>query len=964
MKTVFVNRNIIVSIFTVMLLTYSMQDIIYGQEAPDTIVEFSDADLARKVREALRLPTGEGVDLLKIPKAELEKLTVVRAMYKDIIDLTGLEHATQLKVLWLYGNNISDITPLAQLTQLTELNLSENRISDITSLAQLTQLTELNLSENRISDITPLAQLTQLTELNLSENRISDITSLAQLTQLTELYLRDNNISDITPLAQLTQLAELSLSENQMSDVTPLVQLTQLKKLWLYENQIQDVTPLVGLVNLGRLQLKDNPISNTYPLSSLLDANPDLYIDIAVQREPVEASTEAKLEEKNLNGSVVTLTSYVGVYAPQNIVENAVTVSGITGITIATAGVKRVNDTQVTVRLEFDGTNIVTDKTLTFTVAANALSDYSGNDLMADISINGYIQGPWLWMAVPTGTEDENDVSTEIDSLASASGGAVTEADIAQKGVNEGDTVGQLQWRNDVIASTEQNCRKFCGFGLFWSNCTNACWENNLNDTLNRLGFGTDENIKAHTAYALIHLVSPSDQNGTMQVLSSDTVKVWLNGKVVYRQSATRLGCRKVDIPFVFDDTDCTPDPRTSEEAYMKYRPFYVPLEVGNNLLLVKVRQHGEYWGMRFKLEDAEVTMSISNTKIAVKSSPTISDSTLVQIQPASVASPAVGEQITFNLSIVGGEAVAGYQATVLFDTTALRYVSGANGDYLPAGAFFVEPKVEGNLIKLNAASLAGTSNGDGTLATLTFEVIAAKASTLTLSNVLLSNSTGETFAPRVESAEITESTGLKGDVNSDGTVNIADLVLVASNLGKTGQNAADVNGDGTVNIADLVLVAGGLGNSAAAPSLLHPDFLEMITSADVRQWLSHAQQLDLTDATSRQGVLFLQQLLMVLTPQETALLANYPNPFNPETWIPYHLAKDADVTLHIYAVNGTLVRTLTLGHQPAGMYQSRSRAAYWDGKNAFGEPIASGVYFYTLAAGDFTATRKMLIRK
>ena len=98
--------------------------------------------------------------------------------------------------------------------------------------------------------------------------------------------------------------------------------------------------------------------------------------------------------------------------------------------------------------------------------------------------------------------------------------------------------------------------------------------------------------------------------------------------------------------------------------------------------------------------------------------------------------------------------------------------------------------------------------------------------------------------------------------------------------------------------------------------------------------------------------------------PSETLLHPNYPNPFNPETWIPYQLAKPADVTLHIYAVNGTLVRTLTLGHQAAGMYQSRSRAAYWDGRNALGEPVASGLYFYSLTAGDFTATRKMLIRK
>ena len=335
----------------------------------------------------------------------------------------------------------------------------------------------------------------------------------------------------------------------------------------------------------------------------------------------------------------------------------------------------------------------------------------------------------------------------------------------------------------------------------------------------------------------------------------------------------------------------------------------------------------------------------------------------IVSISPTSVTSPAIGEQITLNLNITGGEAVAGYQATVQFDDTALRYVSAANGEFLPAGALFVEPKVEGNLIKLNAASLAGESNGNGTLATLTFEVIAAKASTLTLSDVLLSSKAGETFVPKIENAEITEPTGLKEDVNGDGTINIADLVLVAGALGETRQNIADVNGDGQVNIADLVLVAGALGNSAAAPSL-HLHTLEMLTAADVKLWLSAAQQLGITDTTSQRGILFLQQLLAALTPKETVLLANYPNPFNPETWIPYHLAKDADVTLHIYAVNGTLVRTLALGHQAAGLYQNRSRAAYWDGKNAFGEPVASGVYFYTLTAGDFSATRKMLIRK
>ena len=100
------------------------------------------------------------------------------------------------------------------------------------------------------------------------------------------------------------------------------------------------------------------------------------------------------------------------------------------------------------------------------------------------------------------------------------------------------------------------------------------------------------------------------------------------------------------------------------------------------------------------------------------------------------------------------------------------------------------------------------------------------------------------------------------------------------------------------------------------------------------------------------------------MRPERTALLTNYPNPFNPETWIPYQLAAPADVAVTIYDVRGVIVRRVAVGHQPAGFYTDSSRAAYWNGKNEVGESVASGVYFYTLTAGDFTATRKMIIRK
>ena len=237
-------------------------------------------------------------------------------------------------------------------------------------------------------------------------------------------------------------------------------------------------------------------------------------------------------------------------------------------------------------------------------------------------------------------------------------------------------------------------------------------------------------------------------------------------------------------------------------------------------------------------------------------------------------------------------------------------------------------------------------------------------------------------------------------DVNGDGQVDILDLVLVAVFYGTRGDGLpADVNGDGIVNAQDFAAVAvgvdaaGDLSAQAIEPVLVivaeQEGDLDAIAEApmgsgnlrrdvlsggvavrNIAAALADVRHIAETgDARLRKGVALLETLLQLLAemraiPETTALLPNYPNPFNPETWLPYQLATPAEVTLSIYSIDGRLARILDLGHQPAGIYQSKHRAAYWDGKNQLGEPVASGLYFYTLTAGEFTSTRKMLIAK
>ena len=209
-------------------------------------------------------------------------------------------------------------------------------------------------------------------------------------------------------------------------------------------------------------------------------------------------------------------------------------------------------------------------------------------------------------------------------------------------------------------------------------------------------------------------------------------------------------------------------------------------------------------------------------------------------------------------------------------------------------------------------------------------------------------------------------------DVNQDGSVDATDSALVTAAFGQTGEaivnSRTDVNWDDTVDSSDLTLVTyhinGGAPSIIGMFSLMDPKMLKKLDPETLQT------QVDILRAESDgslgylRAITLLESVLAAMRPNKTLLLANYPNPFNPETWIPYHLANASNVVVTIYDTRGDIVRRIDLGHKAAGYYTNRSRAVHWEGRNNIGERVTSGIYFYQLQADNISRIRKMVILK
>lgn len=205
-------------------------------------------------------------------------------------------------------------------------------------------------------------------------------------------------------------------------------------------------------------------------------------------------------------------------------------------------------------------------------------------------------------------------------------------------------------------------------------------------------------------------------------------------------------------------------------------------------------------------------------------------------------------------------------------------------------------------------------------------------------------------------------------DANLDGQINVLDLILIAQSFGEQPPSnpQVDVNKDGVVNIIDLVFVIKRFSQDAAAPARMErvPSTAKQILV--IQRAVNELEAMPNKSQPVQLAIQLLRHYLSIVdrNVRETKLLPNYPNPFNPDTWIPYQLSEASTVAVKIYDVIGSLVRTIEVGYKPGGYHLTRERAVYWDGRNQKGEPVSSGVYFYTLNTDTYTETRRMVIVK
>ena len=861
------------------------------------------------------------------PLAGLTRLEILSVSVRSVALMNNLRRhvdLTQLEGLLIdgKGNQIGDLSSFANLTQLKSFGFSYAQIRDVTPLKNLTQLEWLNLGGNQIRDVTPLAGLTQLETLHLNGNQV-DITSLAGLTQLETLQLGDNEIRDVTPLKNLAQLEYLNLSNNEIRDITPLKNLTQLKGLFINHNQIRDITPLKDLTGLmrlpdqwkryvGDLDLRHNQIRDVTPIQHLIDsASTQVYLEGNPIDEQPEGGADLVVESVKATRVVSIVEKRRGVVATET--KRYAPPGGLFTLhaTVRNPG----TETSAKTRLIFYHS---TDKDITTgtdgdvgQVEVGPLFKQSAVTRTIDIRAPQTANTYYYWACIVDSNGQVTVCSTQSAKI------TVTQSELKITSIKAGQ-------KGALVHAMKKNLTVAPGaeFDLLIG----------IKNGGKRVSQGAEVTFYRSTD-AQISTIDV--EVGTLDLKE----KLAPNKSLPNRRGRVRApetpgtysywACVKSTVPV--SDTNCSIPVTVIVPGLWKGFISQVAHSAdGYTYFVVNPPHFVNVPGLRlseFEVKACSVTLHTPASGYFMFPLDTPKGQRTVENLQK------VEKSIKFGYSILGVLP----KSLIAEEGLLKKLKSGVVGTVLKLVS------IVGGVID----TVIEIVNPEDPTALPTLTVTPSDGTWKTLLSLFiddlfeLENYEYDPFLPPMFFVIREPLSSI--DITVKQVYNIYDDAPDRGELTYTYRQTWDLK-NGT-----------GGGPSLRPISLADYPLFQQLAPEIQQYLLQHFGE----PANSEQLNPRTWQI-----PEETSLLSNYPNPFNPETWIPYQLAEPSDVSLTIYDIHGRVVRDLDLGHQRAGIYRSRSRAAYWDGRNAQGEPVASGIYFYTLTTGEFTATRKMLIRK
>ena len=708
--------------------TSSFRDIIFALDFPESFTpptvitppEQKPGAVVRIPGPNLRAAIAE--ELGKSPNApitveEMKRLRNLDAHNRDIHDLTGIQFATNLQELRLRENQITDISPLAGLVEVHRLDLSRNPVSDMSALRGLKNLNHLSMNHTSISDISLVRSLPSLTIFGFRDTYVSDLSPLRGLINMTALGFsnKSESISDLSPLAGLINLEYINSWGNSISDLSPLAGLTKLERVDFCGGDISNLTPLAGLTGLKELYLAGEEISDISPLAGLTGL------------------TRLGLENNNISdvSPLAGLTNLKWLHVANNKISNVTPLAGLINLKWLAVYKNEISD--------FSPLDGLRENLDTFIWGNNPGFQKGGPK----------IEGPWLWVVLP-----DREIDSSTDLLSQASGGTVTEIEVATHGATEGKSVGDEVWTSHRLPPT----------GI-----------DNIAEMLQR-------SIPHSVIYGSVPVYSPRRQETTMYVANDAGLKVWLNGTLVYYEELSDWG-------YGHDYEDFFP----------------ATLQEGRNILLVAVgtesRENSAFFGFE---PGTEYTVLHPGVGYTFSKTPIHAGDTFTLDIRAETVFDMAGWQFDIAFDPAALEAI---------DVSEGDFLKMGG-----APTFFQRGTIDnaaGKIVGLNAARLSTQGvTGTGVLVRMRFKAKSAGETELALQKFQFGSATGDNIPAGPHEITFTVEEHLAtGDVNRDGVVSILDLILVAQQLGRrvSAGSAVDLNGDGVVSILDLIRVAQGI---------------------------------------------------------------------------------------------------------------------------------------------------------